>query len=74
MESRGCELFVARRTLFEIMRGNRPKLVKARETLRQRIDRIEREVTASWDLGDATEPPLPVLHSWPSPLGRTAWR
>jgi hypothetical protein len=34
---------------WEIMRRNRPKLVKARENLRQRIDRIEREVTAEWD-------------------------
>jgi hypothetical protein len=36
-------------TRWEIMRRNRPKLVKASESMVQRIDRIEREITEEWD-------------------------
>jgi uncharacterized protein (UPF0216 family) len=35
-------------TRFEIMRRNRPKVIKARKTMRQWIDHLEAEVTAPW--------------------------
>jgi septal ring factor EnvC (AmiA/AmiB activator) len=36
-------------TKFGIMRRNRRKLAKARKTLRERIDDLEREICAEWD-------------------------
>jgi len=54
---------MTRPTRFQIMRRNRPKVAKARKTLRERIDEIERTMCAEWgevvvlekDLAEAQE-------------------